>query len=50
MRIPLRTLARVLVGFLIGAGLAFLLAMVLPHRRRRRDAGGPLPTPGQPTG
>ena len=47
MRIPLRTLARVLVGLLVGAGLAFLLAMVLPHRRPRLDAGAPLPTPGQ---
>jgi ABC-type nitrate/sulfonate/bicarbonate transport system permease component len=46
MWISLRTLARALGGFLIGAGIAFALAMVLPHRRARRDAGLPLPTPG----
>ena len=46
MRVPLRTLARVLGALIIGAGLAFALAMVLPHRRARRDAGLPLPTPG----
>jgi ABC-type nitrate/sulfonate/bicarbonate transport system permease component len=46
MRIPLRTLARVLVGFTIGAGLAFAFAFVFPHRRARRDAGLPLPASG----
>ncbi len=46
MWIPLCTFARALGGFFIGAGLAFALAMVFPHRRARRDAGPPLPTPG----
>ena len=41
MRVRLRTLARVLGALIIGAGLAFALAMVLPHRRARRDAGPP---------
>jgi len=49
MWIPLGTLARVLGGFLVGAGLAFLLAMVLPHRRARRDAGPPVPTSAEAT-
>ena len=40
-----RTMARMLGALLIGAGLAFALAMVVPHRRARRDAGLPLPTP-----
>ena len=46
MWISLRTLARVFGGFLVGAALAFALAMVFPHRRARRDAGLPLPVPG----
>lgn len=43
MWIPPGTLVRVLGGFLLGAGLAFALAMVLPRRRARRDAGPPVP-------
>ena len=46
MWISLRTLARVFGGFLVGAGLAFALAMVFPHRRARRDAGLPVAVHG----